>query len=180
MRQLPPRGVGLFEDETDPLLFLPLRAGWARRGRPAPVPISGTNAKRVLFGVLNIETGYRLFLERRQQRGEDFRVFLEAIRQHHPGRHIALVLDEDRSHTAGASQARAEALGIEMLWLPKRSPHLNPMDHLWRHGKEVICGNHQYDSIQEQVERFAEYLKSLTPVEALVKAGALSDDFWIW
>jgi len=25
-----------------------------------------------------------------------------------------------------------------LLWLPKRSPHLNPMDHLWRHGKEVM------------------------------------------
>jgi hypothetical protein len=30
------------------------------------------------------------------------------------------------------------------------------------------------------VERFTEYLDGLTPEEALVKAGVLSDDFWIW
>ena len=177
---MPPRGVALFEDETDLLLFPPLRAGWARRGQPAPVPISGVNAKRVLFGVLNIDTGYRLFLERRHQRGADFRAFLGVVRQHHPGRHVALVLDEDSSHTAGASRARADRLGIELLWLPKRSPHLNPVDHLWRHAKEVVCGNHQYGSIEEQVERFTEYLYGLTPDQALLKAGALSDDFWIW
>lgn len=177
---MPPRGVGLFEDETDLLLFPPLRAGWARRGRPAPVPISGVNAKRVLFGVLNVETGYRLFLERRRQRGDDFRAFLRVVRGHHPGRPICMVLDEDSSHTAGASQALAGELGIDLLWLPKRSPHLNPVDHLWRHGKEVKCANHQYDSIDEQVQSFTEYLYGLSPTEALLKAGALSDDFWIW
>ena len=158
----------------------PLHAGWARRGEPAPVPISGANAKRVLFGVLNIDTGYRLFLHRPHQRGADFRAFLQVVRRQYRGRHIAMVLDEDSSHTAGASRAVAAELGIELLWLPKRSPHLNPMDHLWRHGKEVKCVNHQYASIEEQVQRFTEYLDGLTPEQALLKAGVLSDDFWIY
>jgi transposase len=144
------------------------------------VPLSGDNAKRVLFGALNIDTGYRVFLAREHQRGADFRAFLRLVRQRYRGRYVALVLDEDSSHTAGASQALAGALGIELLWLPKRSPHLNPVDHLWRHGKEVTCGNHQYGSIEEQVERFTAYLDSLTPEQALLKAGVLSDDFWIW
>ena len=85
------------------------------------------------------------------------------MRQRYRGRYVAMVLDEDSSHTAGASRALAEGLGIELLWLPKRSPHLNPVDHLWRHGKEVKCGNHQYGSIEEQAQRFTEYLDSLTP-----------------
>ena len=107
-------------------------------------------------------------------------MFLKEIRRHYPGGHVALLLDEDSSHTAGASPHLADELDIELLWLPKRSPHLNPVDHLWRHGKEVTCGNHQYSSIEEQVERFTEYLESLTPEQALLKAGALADDFWIW
>jgi hypothetical protein len=144
------------------------------------VLVSGANAKRVLFEVLNVGTGYRLFLERRRQRGQDLRAFLNVIRRHHPGQRVALVLDEGSGHTAGASRARAEVLGIELLCLPERSPCLNPMDHVWRHGKEVICGNHQHDSSHEQVERFTDDLKGLTPVRALVKAGVLSDDFRIW
>ena len=59
---MPPRSAKLAEDETDLRLFPPLRAGWARRGEEAPVPISGGNAKRVLFGAINLETGRRLFV----------------------------------------------------------------------------------------------------------------------
>jgi hypothetical protein len=43
-----------------------------------------------------------------------------------------LVGFEDPSHTAAGSQSLASALEMEFLWLPKRCPHLNPMDHLWR------------------------------------------------
>jgi DDE superfamily endonuclease len=176
---LPPRSVALAEDETDLRLFPPLRAGWALRGQPAPVPISGSNAKRVLFGTLNILTGHRLFLARRQQRGADCQAFLEEIHEHYRGWHVSLLLDEDSSHTAAESQEVAQELDIELLWLPKRSPHLNPMDHLWRHGKAVMSANHQYDSIDAQVERFIGYLAGLSPHDALRKAGVLSPGFWL-
>jgi len=176
---MPPRSAKLAEDETDLRLFPPLRAGWARRGEEAPVPISGGNAKRVLFGALNIETGGRLFLARRHGRGVDFEEFLEEVRGHYCGRHVALLLDEDSSHTAEDSQDTADELGIELLWLPVRSPHLNPMDHLWRHGKEVRLANHQYASIEAQVDRVIGYLSGLSRWEVLRKAGVLSKDSWL-
>jgi len=156
-----------------------LRAGWARRGEPAPVPISGSNAKRVLFGAINLETGRRLLLASQRQRGVDFEDFLEEIRYFYRGRHVALLLDEDSSHTAEDSQDTADELGIELLWLPKRSPHLNPMDHLWRHGKEFISANWQYDTIEVLVQAFVTYLAGLSPRQALRKAGILSEDFWL-
>ena len=65
---MPSRTVLLAEDETDLRLFPPLHAGWALRGTPAPVPISGHHAKRVLFGSINVWTGHRLFLVRHQGR----------------------------------------------------------------------------------------------------------------
>src|SRR5579884_2942649 len=71
------------------------------------------------------------------------------------------------------------ALGCICFKLPKRSPHLNPMDHLWRHGKAVISTNRQYVSIDEHVERFIDYLESLSADESLRKAGILSHDFWL-
>jgi DDE superfamily endonuclease len=160
-------------------LFPPLRAGWARRGEEAPVPISGGNAKRVLFGAINIETGSRLFLARRQGRGVDFEEFLDEVRWYYRGRDVVVLLDEDSSHTAGDSEATADALDIELVWLPVRSPHLNPMDHLWRHGKEVMSANHQCDSIETQVEQFIGYLSGLSAYEALTKAGIFAKDFWL-
>jgi len=176
---LPPRSVKLAEDETDLRLFPPLRSGWARCGQPAPVPISGTNAKRVLFGTINLETGHRLFQVSRRQRAAEWQEFLEEIHWHYRGRYVAVLLDEDSSHTAEESQGTADAFGIELLWLPKRSPHLNPMDHLWRHGKEVQAANYQYESIDIEADCFVHYLSHLTASKAMRKAGILSEDFWL-
>ena len=144
----------LAEDETDLLLFPPLRAGWSKRGEVARVWLSGRNARRVIFGAMNLRTGTRLFVPREKGRSGDFQAFLEEVRSHYRGWHVALLLDEDPSHTAKASLREAE--GMTLLWLPKRSPKLNPMDTLWGQGKDVISANKQYATIEEQVDRFLE------------------------
>lgn len=179
IRQLPPRCVKLFEDETDLLLFPPLRAAWGLRGQPTEVPISGFNARRVVFGTINIDTGHRLFLARQRQRGEDFRAFLAIIHSHYRGWQVALLLDEDPSHTAHGSKDLAAELGIRLIWLPKRCPELNGMDHLWGHGKDHILANRQFSGIDEEVERFIDYLSGLSNREALKQAGTLSENFWL-
>ena len=110
---------------------------------------TGTNARRVVFGALNVRTGHRLFLVRARQRGEDFRVFLQTLHPHYRGWQVVLVLDGDSAHTAGASRRLAAQLGIELLWLPTRCPELNPLEALWRSGKQTICANRQYPTIDE-------------------------------
>jgi hypothetical protein len=179
LRQLPVRCVKLFEDETDLLLFPPLRAAWGKRGESLEVPLSGFNARRVLFGTVNVTTGHRLFLVQPRQRGEDFRAFLPMIRSHYRGWEVALLLDEDPSPTAHDSRQLAERLRIEWIWLPKRCPELNGMDHLWGHGKDPRSANKQYGAIEEQAHDFVAYLQGLSNREALRQAGILSEDFWL-
>jgi transposase len=149
------------------------------RGQPAEVPLSGRNARRVVFGALNLRTGYRLLLDREHQRAGDFQAFLRLVRSHYRGWHVVLLLDEDPSHTAKGSVRLAAELGVRLVWLPKRCPELNPMDHLWGHAKEAMCGNRQEATIERLVERFLEHLDELSRWEALTKAGALSGDFWL-
>ncbi len=76
---------------------------------------------------MNLRSGKRLFLRRWHQRQDDFQAFLELIHRHYRGRHIALLLDENSSHAAKESLRLAHDLRIELLWLPKRAPELNPM-----------------------------------------------------
>jgi hypothetical protein len=169
----------LAEDETDLLLFPPLRAGWSLEGEPLQVHLSGRNARRVIFGTLNLRTGTRLLLARERQRAADFQAFLRLVHSHYRGWPVALLLDEDPSHTAGGSVDWAERYGIPLLWLPKRSPKLNPMDTLWGQGKDVISANKQYATIEDQVDRFIRHLGSLSNQEALHTAGVLSPNFWL-
>ena len=141
--------------------------------------LTGSNARRVVFGALNVWTGSRLLLARQRQRAGDFQEFLRLVHYHYRGWHVALLLDEDSSHTAGGSVGLAERLGIELLWLPKRCPQLSPMETLWGQAKGVVSANKQYASIDEQVERFIGHLSRLTNTEALDTAGVHSGDFWL-
>jgi hypothetical protein len=90
---------------------------------------------------------------------------------------VALLLDEDPCHTAKASLTAAE--GMTLLWLPKRSPKLNPLDTLWGQAKDVISANKQYATIEEQVNRFLRYLRGLSDRETLHTSGVLSNKFWL-
>jgi len=92
---------------------------------------------------------------------------------------VALLLDEDPSHTAQGSAALAAQFGIECLWLPKRAPKLNPMDTLWGQAKDLISANKQYATVDEQVERFLAYLSDLSDWETLDTAGVHSGNFWL-
>jgi transposase len=169
----------LFVDETDLLLFPPLRAGWAQRGQAKHVALSGRNAKCVLFGALDALSGQLFLLARERQREEDFCAFLRHLRACHQQQVLVLVLDEHPSHTAQRSVALADQLGIILLFLPKRSPHLNPVDHLWRAVKKDICANHQYENLEDELNQVVNYLCSLPPREVLTKAGICSPDFWV-
>lgn len=166
-------------DETDLLLFPPLRATWVPRGQPAPVLLSGRNARRVVFGAMNLVTGHRLFLARIRQRAEDFQAFLAQVHRHYRGWQVALLLDGDSSHTAQASRRLADRLGIQLLWLPARSPELNPMETLWGQAKDVVSANRQQTNIDKQVEQFIAYLHTLSNRKALLTSGVLSGKFWL-
>lgn len=179
MRGLAPRTAILAEDETDLLLFPLLRAGWAKAGEPAAVRLSGWNARRVVFGAMELRTGERVLQVQERQRSADFQPLLVAARERYGARPITVLLDEDPSHTARASATLAQELDIQLLWLPKRAPELNPMDSLWRHAKDLICANRQYQTIEEQALRFVRYLESLPNQAALRMAGVQSPDFWL-
>ena len=96
LKRAEPGAVILFEDETTLRWFPPLRGMWARRGEQARVPITGQNAKRVLFGAINFRTGHRVVLRRPQTRQADFQEFLRLLRRRYGGRPLYLLLDKDR------------------------------------------------------------------------------------
>lgn len=176
---MPARCALLAQDETDLLLFSPLRACWAKRGQARRVRISGRNARQVIFGALNLRTGHRLFEARDHHRQDDFQAFLDLVRWHYRSWPVALLLDEQPGHTAPETLTLAEELDVELIYLPKRTPKLNPMELLWEHGKGWISANRQDETIDEHVECFLQYLEGRSPREALRMAGVFSINFWL-
>jgi transposase len=57
---------------------------------------------------------------------------LERIREQNPLRRILLVLDNFSSHVCEHTRKRAHQLGIDFVFLPVGSPHLNPIEPVWK------------------------------------------------
>jgi transposase len=144
------------------------------------VPILGRHRdKRILTGVLNIQTGTYLqyFSETYTQR--TFHTILHFIRRRWRGWKIVLFLDKISAQWAASSRQLAGQLGIELRWLPKACPELNPVDHLWRHLKKNVLANEPLPDLEATLKRAWSYLAELSPAERLRKAGVLSQRFWL-
>ena len=161
-------------------LFPPLRATWALTGTQAVAPITGANAKRVLFGAVDLRTAHRIVLIRRHARRADAQAFLgELRRRYRRAGQIWLLADRASAHTAPQTLALAAQLRIHFLCLPKQAPELSPMDQLWRELKRLIAANRQAESIDALADNAAEWLLTLTPQQARRKAGMTSKRFWL-
>ncbi len=169
----------LMEDETILRLFPVLRRAWSLQGEQAVVPITGRNAKRVLFATINVRTGHRLCLRRANMQQANFHDLLRLVRRRYGSRPVWMLLDEAPAHIAHKSQALAATLDIHLVWLPKQCSELNAMDQVWKELKGTISANHQYASIEEHAAQAEEWLLKLSKREALRKAGVLSKTFWL-
>ncbi len=144
------------------------------------MPITGRNAKRVLFGAIDLRTARRVVLIRTRAGQADAQAFLRALRRRYRGAGwLWLLTDRASAHTAPQTQALAARLRIRFVWLPRQAPELSPMDQLWRELKRLVAANRQAASIDALAAEAAEWVLRLTPQQARRKAGMLSKRFWL-
>jgi len=161
-------------------LFPPLRATWALKGTQAVVPITGRNAKRVLFGAIDLRTARRVVLVRTRAGQVDAQACLRELRRRYRGAGwLWLLTDRASAHTAPQTQALADRLRIRFVWLPRQAPELSPMDQLWRELKRLIAANRQAASIDALAAEAADWVLRLGSQQARRKAGMSSQHFWL-
>jgi len=166
-------------DETIITETPPLYNCYCRKGEQACVPITGNRAKRILHGAINIESGDVLLLITREWVQETHQHFLEMILSHWRGWHIVLFEDRGTPHKAEDSLELAADLGIQIRLLPRATPELNAMDHLWRFVKGQALADRPTVSIDESADTACRYLLEMSRRERLQKAGVLSGNFWL-
>ena len=130
------RTVVLFADSTIVREIPPLYSAWTPVNQRAVVPIIGSHDKRVLTAALCVQTGTWIPLVTTRFQQEEFQEFLKLIRSKWRGWNIILFIDKHSVHRAPGTRKVADALGINIRWLPTATPKLNAMDTLWRHAKE--------------------------------------------
>jgi transposase len=78
-------------------------------------------------------------------KAEDVCSFLESVRDVNGDHPVLIVLDNFSSHRSKAVTEYAESLNIRLVFLPPYSPHLNPIEFIWKPMKRVISKNRIVD-----------------------------------
>ena len=79
---------------------------------------------------------------------------------------IDLVLDNAKIHSFDLSLAVFEILNINPIFLPTRSPDLNPIEDLWRMIKDRIYKTY-YDTLDELITIFKEGFNEFVRLKSL-------------
>src|SRR5262245_37050463 len=164
-------------DETVVTETPPLYSCSGHIGEQVRVPITGNRAKRILHGAIDVGTGDVAGMITRAWTQEEHQDFLGVIRSHWRGWDIVLFEDRAGQHTAPESLGWAELLGIEVRVLPRATPELNAMDHLWRHAKRRAVGSRATATGEASALAICQHIVKLTPRDRLRQAGILSGNF---
>ena len=149
-------------DETALREFPPLRAGWSRRGQPATVLISGSNARRTIFGALHVATGRTGDTVRERCRTDDVLAAVQTLGAVRPEVPKLLIWDNAPPHHPHRVRDAAQEAGITLAFLPFRSPELMPLEDLWRGLKQTVAANRCYPSLEELTERALDWLDAMS------------------
>ncbi len=138
-------------DETTVSLHPPPRRCWTRRGQRTLVPAPGSPHFLHVFGAYNWHTGSVEALTAAHKNSETFIHFLEHLTTVYPRQHLILVMDNASYHHSLATQAALALFQdrILVLWLPKYSPFLNPIERFWLHFKNLAVANRLHRSLDE-------------------------------
>jgi DDE superfamily endonuclease len=173
------RTVLLMLDETIITETPPLYYCYGHIGEQVRVPITGNRSKRILHGAINVRSGETVLLITEEWVNPTHQMFLSMIRSHWRGWNIVLFEDRASQHTSPESRQWAEDLAIEIRLLPRATPELNAMDHLWKHTKRATVGSRATATVAQSALDACQYILDLSRQDRLRQAGVRSGNFWL-
>ena len=115
-----------------------------RRGQRRSVPAPGTPSYRHVFGALNWRTQQVDWITTSHKNTDSFIAFLEhLLTVCYPTQRLVLVLDNASYHKSHAALAALSLFEerLQVIWLPKYCPYLNPIERFWLQLKNLASAN---------------------------------------
>lgn len=160
----------LFEDESMIRAYLALQYNWFPKGQQRKIPTHGEHKGAKLFAAIDYETGHVTHREEEKFDAAAFGRFLIDILQAYPKGKLVIVLDNAHAHHADEIQPLLRKNPrLQLVFLPKYSPELNPVEGLWKWLKQDVVNNvffHKYYVIRTHVAAFMKRVNQ-SPLELI-------------
>jgi putative transposase len=169
-----PEATLIAEDECDLHLLAVLRAMWQRLGEQVRVFTPGQNAKRGVFGALNLRTGEWFYHLTDHKRSGDFIALLAHLLEAYSLGMIYVLVDNASIHTSLAVRQWLEHHPrLELVYLPTYSGHqLNPVEKVWWALKGEIAANRCFKSLADLDVAVRRFFTQFSPSDALALANS--------
>jgi transposase len=120
-----------------------------RCGERKLIPAPGSPQYLHVFGGYNWHTGRVSYLTAAHKNSDTFVAFLEHLLTEYPRQKVILVMDNASYHHSKTTQAALSLFEdrLMVIWLPKYSPCLNPIERFWLHFKQLAVANRLHRSL---------------------------------
>ena len=161
LKHLPASETAVFQDEVDLNLNPEIGSMWQEKGQQAEIVTPGSNIKRYLAGSLEWRTKRVFSTLGKGRNGKLFIAHLADLNRRLKHFQVVHVICDNASfHTSKAVRAwLAEHPRIRLVFLPKYSPELNPIERVWWHLRDEITRNHQHPTIDRLIAATFRWLK---------------------
>ena len=144
------------QDEADLSLLPTLTRTWMLRGKQLRVPAPGTNQKCSVSATVDLADGWLWWFNHPKRCAVQFGVTLCACakRSTERGRLAVVLADNAPSHQVGKTGIIRRFLDalcgqVVLVFQPKYSPELQPVERLWRQWRPNVTHNHTRGDLEE-------------------------------
>ena len=146
-----------FEDESNIQLSPVMGKSWAPIGKKIVHKVTGNKGSVSAISAISNDGRllFNLFDDGKRFNAGDTILFLKRLLDHHPRRHLVVVMDRATSHKAKSVMVdfQNQQKRLHLFLLPPKSPELNPDEQVWAQLK-----NHE---IKSHMKRTVKDLKAL-------------------
>jgi putative transposase len=137
-----------------------------KRGQRKTIPGAGPSEHLHVFGAYDWATGFVTYTTAKRKNTDSFVAFLEHVLSEYAHQKRVLVMDNASYHRSAAAHAALSLYAERLLvvWLPKYSPYLNPIERFWLHLKNFVVANRLHRSLDDlhlSLQHFMDNFRSL-------------------
>lgn len=154
-----PKVVILCEDEMKLSSQTTFQKIWLPAGEYPKVEVASKKESKSIYGFLNLKTGKQHAFVASWQNMYITKKMLVAIRRLYTTEKILLFWDGPGSHRGKEVSDFIEKDGtIEVIFFPPYTPELNPQEHVWNKGREIVTHNQFIPDVDKVANDFVNYL----------------------
>ncbi len=146
------KAILYFEDESNIQLSPVMGRSWGPIGEKIVHKVTGNRGSISAISAISNDGRliFNLFDGGKRFNSDDIILFLKQMLDHHPKRHLVVVMDQAPFHKSKKVKIFEEnQKRLHLFYLPTRSPELNPDEQVWAHLKNHELKSHQKTNLKD-------------------------------